>query len=69
MKTKIVALLEMGLSDELLTNLTENQINVLYKKLGLSEQGVVMMSTDKATKDPGKLKDLTSRGINVRIET
>ena len=69
MKTKIIALLEMGLSDELLSSLTENQVNVLYKKLGLSEQGAVVMSADKATKDPGKLKDLTSRGINIRIET
>ena len=28
-----------------------------------------MISAEKATQDPGKLKDLTSRGINVRIET
>lgn len=68
MKTKIVALLEMGLSDSLLSNLSESQINVLYKKMGLSEQGAVMISAEKATSDPQKLKDLTSRGINVRIE-
>jgi hypothetical protein len=68
MKTKIVTLLEMGLSDSLLSNLTESQINVLYKKMGLIEQGAVMISADKASSDPQKLKDLTSRGINVRIE-
>jgi hypothetical protein len=38
MKTKIIALLEMGLTDGLLSNLSESQINVLYKKMGLSEQ-------------------------------
>ena len=38
MKTKIIALLEMGLSDGLLSNLSESQINVLYNKMGLSEQ-------------------------------
>jgi hypothetical protein len=68
MKTKIVTLLKMGLSDSLLSNLTESQINVLYKKMGLIEQGAVMISADKASSDPQKLKDLTSRGINVRIE-
>lgn len=68
MKTKIITLLEMGLSDDLLSNLTESQIDILYKKMGLSEQGHVMMSAEKATRDPQKLKDLTSRGLNVRIE-
>lgn len=68
MKTKIISLLEMGLSDSLLSNLSESQINVLYKKMGLSEQGAVMISADKASRDPQKLKDLTNRGINVRIE-
>lgn len=54
MKTKIISLLEMGLSDSLLSNLSESQINVLYKKMGLSEQGAVMISADKASRDPQK---------------
>jgi hypothetical protein len=69
MKTKIIALLEMGLSDNLLLSLTESQIDTLYKKMGLNEQsGAVMISADKVSRDPQKVKDLTSRGINVRIE-
>lgn len=68
MKTKIIRLLKMGLSENLLSALTESQINILYKKMGMNEQGSVMISSDKASKDPQKLKDLTSRGINVRIE-
>jgi hypothetical protein len=67
-KEKIIQLVEMGLSPDTIAKLNENQINVLFKKISLAEQGAVMISADKASRDPQKLKDLTSRGINVRIE-
>jgi NAD(P)-dependent dehydrogenase (short-subunit alcohol dehydrogenase family) len=35
----------------------------------IQEQGIVMMSADKASREPQKLKDLTSKGINVKVET
>jgi hypothetical protein len=65
-KTK--ALMEIGLSSNIISKLNENQIDTLLEKFGLLEQGAVMISADKATRDPQKLKDLTARGINVRIE-
>lgn len=68
-KEKIVKLVEMGLSPTTVVKLNENQMDALLKKLAILEQGAVMISAEKATQDPGKLKDLTSRGINVRIET
>lgn len=68
-KDKIIQLVELGLSPETIYKLNENQIDVLLKKIFLTEQGAVMISADKASSDPQKLKDLTSRGINVRIET
>ena len=67
-KDKIVKLVEMGLSTETLKKMNESQIDILLNKISLVEQGAVMMSAEKASQDPGKLKDLTSRGINVRIE-
>jgi hypothetical protein len=67
-KDKIIKLVEMGLSSETVVKLNETQIDTLLAKLSLLEQGAVMISAEKATQDPGKLKDLTSRGINVRIE-
>jgi len=67
-KDKIIQLVELGLSPETIYKLNENQIDVLLKKIFLTEQGAVMISADKASSDPQKLKDLTSRGINVRIE-
>jgi hypothetical protein len=67
-KEKIIQLVEMGLSPDTIAKLNENQINVLFKKISLVEQGAVMISADKASRDPQKLKDLTSRGINIRIE-
>lgn len=67
-KDKIIKLVEMGLSTETVVKLNETQIDTLLAKLSLLEQGAVMISAEKATQDPGKLKDLTSRGINVRIE-
>jgi hypothetical protein len=67
-KDKIFKLVEMGLSTETVVKLNETQIDTLLAKLSLLEQGAVMISAEKATQDPGKLKDLTSRGINVRIE-
>lgn len=68
-KEKIVKLVEMGLSPTTVVKLNENQMEALLEKLAILEQGAVMISAEKATQDPGKLKDLTSRGINVRIET
>jgi hypothetical protein len=65
-KTK--ALMGMGLSLNVISKLNENQINTLFEKFGLLEQGAVMISADKASRDPQKLKDLTARGINIRIE-
>ena len=67
-KDKIIQLVEMGLSPETISKLNENQINVLFRKISLTEQGSVMISADKAAGDPQKLKDLTSRGIDVKIE-
>ncbi len=67
-KDKIIQLVEMGLSPSTISKLNENQIDILFKKISLSEQGAVMISADKAVSEPQKLKDLTSRGINVRIE-
>ena len=58
----------MGLSPSTVAKLDENQMDVLLNKIDLIEQGVVMIAADKATGDPQKVKDLTSRGINVRIE-
>ena len=68
-KDKIIKLVEMGLSTETVVKLNETQIDTLLAKLSLLEQGAVMMSAEKATQDPGKLKDLTSRGINIKLET
>ena len=65
-KTK--ALMEIGLSSNIISKLNENQIDTLLEKFGLLEQGAVMISADKASRDPQKLKDLTARGINIRIE-
>ena len=62
------ALMGMGLSPSVISKLNENQINTLFEKFGLLEQGAVMISADKASRDPQKLKDLTARGINIRIE-
>lgn len=48
MKSKVIKLLEMGLSTKLLSNLTESQIDSLYSRMGLSE--VTMVSkADSAT--------------------
>ena len=66
-KEKIVKLVEMGLSPTTVVKLNETQIDVLLEKLAILEQGAVIISPEKA--EPQKLKDLTSRGINVRIET
>lgn len=67
-KDKIIKLVEMGLSTQTLSKMNESQIDILLNKISLVEQGAVMISAEKATQDPGKLKDLTSRGIDVRIE-
>lgn len=67
-KDKIIKLAEMGLSPETIYKLNENQIHILFNKIFLSEQGTVMISADKASGDTQKIKDLTSKGINVRIE-
>ncbi len=48
MKSKVIALLNKGLSKNLLSNLTEGQINLLYTKMGLSETTMVSKN-DAAT--------------------
>ncbi len=65
---KILKLIDMGLTTKTLNNLTESQINTLFNKFGLNEQGVVTMRADKATQEPEKLKNLAAKGVNVRIE-
>ncbi len=71
MKTnsKALKLIEMGLSANTVGKLTESQLDLLYNKFMIQEQGIVMMSADKASREPQKLKDLTSKGINVKVET
>lgn len=71
MKTnkKALKLIEMGLSPNTVLNLKESDIDILFKKFGLTEQGIVMMSAEKVNANPQKLKDLTSKGINVKVET
>ena len=41
MKSKVVKLLDKGLSKKLISNLTESQINLLITKMGLSETTMV----------------------------
>ena len=41
MKSKVVKLLDKGLSKKLISNLTESQINLLITKMGLSETNMV----------------------------
>lgn len=48
MKSKVIALLDKGLSKNLLSNLTEGQIDLLYTKMGLSETTMVSKN-DAAT--------------------
>ena len=48
MKSKIIKLLDMGLSKGLISNLTESQIDLLYSKMGLTETTMVS-KTDSAT--------------------
>jgi hypothetical protein len=71
MKTnsKALKLIEMGLSANTVGKLTESQLDLLYGKFMIQEQGIVVMSADKASREPQKLKDLTSKGINVKVET
>jgi hypothetical protein len=70
MKTykKVLNLLDKGISLNTVSRLSESQINLLHNKLMLSEQsGTVTMKQDKV--DPTKLRDMTSRGINVNLES
>ena len=71
MKTnsKALKLIEMGLSANTVGKLTESQLDLLYNKFMIQEQGMVVISADKASKEPQKIKDLTSKGINVKVET
>ena len=71
MKTnsKALKLIEMGLSANTVGKLSESQLDLLYGKFMIQEQGIVVMSADKASREPQKLKDLTSKGINVKVET
>lgn len=65
MKTKILTLLEMGLSDSLLSNLTENQINVLYKKMGLSEQTPTTTTQTKTIKTTTIPRAAAEKGVAI----
>jgi hypothetical protein len=68
MKTnkKALKLIEMGLSPKTVLNLQESEITTLFKKFGLSEQGLVVV---KKGTDPTEIKKMTSQGINVKVET
>lgn len=74
MKTynRVKDLVKKGMSTETLSKLSESQIKTLHNRLVLSEQttGSVTFNTkNTGSVDPAKLKDLTSRGINVRVDT
>ena len=53
MKSKVVKLLDMGLSKKLISNLTESQIDLLITKMGLSE---ITMVSKADTQTINKLK-------------
>ena len=65
MNNKIQKLIESGLSEKTLKNLSEGQINQLYKRM-VSEQvkGAVVM---KKGTDPTQIKSYTDKGINVTM--
>jgi hypothetical protein len=65
MKTKIIALLEMGLSDGLLSNLSESQINVLYNKMGLSEQTPTTTTKTQTVKTTTIPKVAAEKGVAI----
>lgn len=70
MKTnkKALKLIEMGLSPNTVLNLKESDIDVLFKKFGLTEEvkGAVVV---KAGTDPTQIKAMTDKGMNVKVET
>ena len=70
MKTnkKALKLIEMGLSPKTVLNLKESEIDTLFNKFNLSEQvkGAVVVKSDT---DPTKIKAMTDKGINVKVET
>ena len=65
MNNKIQKLIESGLSENTLKNLSEGQINRLYKRM-VPEQvkGSVVM---KKGTDPNQIKSYTDKGINVSM--
>lgn len=66
MKNKIQQLIRVGLSKELLNNLSEGQINQLHSRMISEEKGVVMVK--KGTNpNPSDLKKYTDNGINVTM--
>ena len=67
-KDKIIKLIEMGLPTSTLSRMDESEIELLLNKISLLEQGVVVISKERAKEDPQSLKDLTAQDINVRIE-
>ena len=63
MNPKMVSLLREGFSINTLENLSESQINVLYRKLN-EQKGSVKMKTGAT---PEQIKQYTDKGVNVEI--
>lgn len=63
MNPKMESLLREGFSISTLENLSESQINVLYKKLN-EQKGSVKMKTGAT---PEQIKQYTDKGVNVEI--
>ena len=63
MNPKMVSLLREGFSINTLENLSESQINVLYRKLN-EQKGSVKMKTGST---PEQIKQYTDKGVNVEI--
>ena len=65
MNNKIQQLIRVGLSKELLKNLSEGQINQLHRRM-ISEQVKGAVVVKKGT-DPTQIKTYTDKGINVTM--
>jgi hypothetical protein len=66
MKNKIQQLIRVGLSKELLKNLSEGQVNQLHRRMISEQEGTTMVSS----KNPNAsqiAKDLNDKGINVTM--
>ena len=66
MNNKIQKLIESGLSEKTLKNLSEGQINQLYKRM-VPEQVKGSVVLKKGTADPNQIKSYTDKGINVSM--